>query len=160
MKINNPLSSFFLILFFSILFDLCIANDVMLHNVVNFGAKPNGKIDSSNAFLTAWDLACGSTKPSTIYVPRGNFLVKQVHFRGKCNNSEIIFRIDGTLVAPFDYNVIGNEKNWIFFQGVDGVSIVGGSLDGQGSGLWTCKASEKNCPSGATVCVKLYTLTV
>ncbi|KAM3289307.1 polygalacturonase [Capsicum chacoense] len=150
MKINNPLSSFFLILFFSILFDLCIANDVMLHNVVNFGAKPNGKIDSSNAFLTAWDLACGSTKPSTIYVPRGNFLVKQVHFRGKCNNSEIIFRIDGTLVAPFDYNVIGNEKNWIFFQGVDGVSIVGGSLDGQGSGLWTCKASEKNCPSGAT----------
>ncbi|KAF3616241.1 Polygalacturonase [Capsicum annuum] len=122
----------------------------MLHNVVNFGAKPNGKIDSSNAFLTAWDLACGSTKPSTIYVPRGNFLVKQVHFRGKCNNSEIIFRIDGTLVAPFDYNVIGNEKNWIFFQGVDGVSIVGGSLDGQGSGLWTCKASEKNCPSGAT----------
>ncbi|KAK3035406.1 hypothetical protein RJ639_032934 [Escallonia herrerae] len=30
------------------------------------------------------------------------------------------------------------------------VSIDGGILDGQGTGLWACKASSKLCPSGAT----------
>ncbi|CAN4104510.1 unnamed protein product [Withania somnifera] len=149
---NNPLSSFFLISLFSIFFiTISIADyDVMLFNVVKFGAKPDGKTDSSNALLTAWTLACGSSKPATIYLPQGNFLVKQAHFKGKCKNKAIVFRIDGTLVAPLDYDVIGNDKNWILFEGVDGVSILGGSLDGQGSGLWTCKASGKNCPRGAT----------
>ncbi|MCD9642426.1 hypothetical protein HAX54_029252 [Datura stramonium] len=149
MKTENPFSTFLLISLISIFFTESIA-DVVLFNVVNFGAKPDGKTDSSNAFLTAWDSACGSFKPATIYVPQGNFLVKQAHFKGKCNNTAMIFRIDGTLVAPFDYNVIGNAKNWILFQGVDGVSIHGGSLDGQGSSLWACKSSGKNCPRGAT----------
>ncbi|CAN4095637.1 unnamed protein product [Withania somnifera] len=148
---NNPFTSFLLISFFSIFFSISIANGhVTLFNVVNFGAKPNGKTDSSNALLTSWTLACDSSKPATIYVPQGTFLVKQAYFKGKCKNRDIIFRIDGTLVAPLEYNVIGNDKNWILFQGVDGVSILGGSLDGQGSGLWTCKASGKNCPRGAT----------
>lgn len=159
MKINNPFSSFLLISLFSVFFTKSIANNVMLLNVINFGAKSDGKTDSSNAFLTAWDSACGSSKPATIYVPKGNFSVKQVHFKGKCKNKAIIFRIDGTLVAPLDYNVIGNDQNWILFQGVDGVSILGGSLDGQGSGLWTCKSYSNNCPRGATV-FNLYILTV
>lgn len=132
----------------------------MFLNVINFGAKSDNKTDSSYAFLSAWDLACNSSKSSTIYVPKGIFLVKQAYFKGKCNNNPIIFRIDGSIVAPFDYNVIGNEKNWILFQGVDGVSIVGGNLDGQGSSLWTCKSSTKNCPRGATVRFNLYILTV
>ncbi|KAK4725965.1 hypothetical protein R3W88_030882 [Solanum pinnatisectum] len=149
MKINNPFSSILLISFFSIFFTKSIA-DVMFLSVINFGAKSDSKTDSSYAFSSAWDLACNSSKSSTIYVPKGNFLVKQVYFKGKCNNNAIIFRIDGTIAAPSDYNVIGNEKNWILFQGVDGVSILGGNLDGQGSGLWTCKSSSKNCPRGAT----------
>ncbi|XP_060171399.1 polygalacturonase-like [Lycium barbarum] len=149
MKIENPFSSFFLISLLSIFFTKSIA-DICPFNVVNYGAKPDGKTDSSNAFLTAWDSACGSSKPATIYVPQGKFLVKQAHFKGKCKNKTIMFRIDGTLVAPSDYNVIGNAKNWLLFEGVDGVSIHGGRLDGQGSGLWACKAYEKNCPRGAT----------
>ncbi|KAL6349071.1 hypothetical protein AAG906_033727 [Vitis piasezkii] len=36
------------------------------------------------------------------------------------------------------------------FQDVTGVSIIGGVLDGQGTGLWACKRSGKSCPSGAT----------
>jgi polygalacturonase len=59
--------------------------------------------------------------------------------------------MDGSLLAPTDYRVIGNAANWISFQHVDGVTVSGGILDGHGSGLWDCKQSGKNCPSGATV---------
>ncbi|MBA0697980.1 hypothetical protein Goari_021494, partial [Gossypium aridum] len=118
-------------------------------NVLSFGAKPDGTTDSTNAFLSAWTRACASTYPATIYVPKGRFLLRSVNFRGKCNNA-ISFRIDGTLVAPADYRIIGKADNWISFQYVDGVSIYGGKLDAKGTGLWACKNSGKACPSGAT----------
>ncbi|KAJ7961819.1 Polygalacturonase-like [Quillaja saponaria] len=69
---------------------------------------------------------------------------------GPCKNNAISVQIDGTLVAPSDYRVIGKTANWLLFQRVNGVSIRGGILDGRGTGLWSCKMSGKNCPSGAT----------
>lgn len=138
----------FIFLFSS--FDSAIAVTIA-YNVVSFGANPNGETDSTNAFLTAWTKACSSTGSATIYVPLGRFLVGSVVFKGKCHTNDITFRIDGTLVAPSNYAVIGNNGNWLLFDDVDGVSIIGGIIDGQGSGLWDCKKSGKNCPSGATV---------
>lgn len=128
-----------------------------IYNVMDLGAKPDGKTDSSKAFLTAWAAACRTPSPSaTIFVPPGRFLIKQMKFGGACKNKAIVFTIFGTLVAPSDYNVIGNSGYWIYFQGVDGVSIRGGILDGQGTGLWDCKNSgKKNCPMGATVTTKI-----
>ncbi|PON50582.1 Glycoside hydrolase [Trema orientale] len=120
-------------------------------NVVSLGAKGDGKTDSTKAFLSAWAKACGSVKPAVIDVPAGRFLLKNVVFSGQCKNNAITFRIAGTLVAPLDYRVIGNAGNWIFFQSVNGVTISGGILDGQGAALWACKNSAKtSCPSGAT----------
>ncbi|KAF7851385.1 hypothetical protein BT93_L4056 [Corymbia citriodora subsp. variegata] len=120
------------------------------YNVVSLGAKADGKTDSSKAFLSAWTSACGSTSAATIYVPQGRFLVRSASFNGPCKNSAIIVRIDGTLVAPSDYNVNGNAGSWIVFRHVTGVSVMGGILDGQGTGLWACKNSSKSCPTGAT----------
>ncbi|OMO97707.1 Glycoside hydrolase, family 28 [Corchorus olitorius] len=121
------------------------------YSVVDYGAKPFGNFDSTQAFVAAWTLACGSIKPATIYVPPGRFLLRNVVFRGHCKNSAITFRIDGMLVAPSDYNVIGSAGNWLIFEHVNGVSIYGGVLDGQGAGLWSCKRSGgRGCPSGAT----------
>ncbi|KAL3506683.1 hypothetical protein ACH5RR_032065 [Cinchona calisaya] len=120
------------------------------YNVLELGAKPDGKTDSTKAFSSAWTAACGSPQPATIFVPKGSYLVKQAKFYGPCKNRAISFRIDGTLLAPSDYNAIGNAGFWIQFQRVDGVSILGGILDGQGAGLWGCKASGKRCPGGAT----------
>ncbi|KAI4306358.1 hypothetical protein L6164_029642 [Bauhinia variegata] len=120
------------------------------YNVVSFGAKPDGKTDSAKAFLNAWANACRSTAPAAIYVPPGRFLLGKVVFNGQCSNKAISITIDGTLVAPSNYNAIGNAGNWLLFQHVDGVSIHGGVLDGQGTGLWACKNSGKSCPSGAT----------
>ncbi|CAJ1948812.1 unnamed protein product [Sphenostylis stenocarpa] len=126
-----------------------IAEGVTL-NVVNFGAKPDGETDSTNALLSAWGTACSSTTPTTIYVPLGRFLVGKVVFKGRCNNKGITVRIDGTLVAPSNYDAIGNCGNWLYFDDVDGVAVIGGVLDGQGIGLWACKRSGKTCPTGAT----------
>ncbi|XP_061973857.1 polygalacturonase-like [Populus nigra] len=120
------------------------------HNVLSYGAKPDGRTDSTTSFLAAWAQACGSISPSTIYVPPGRFFLQNVEFKGPCKNKAIVVRIDGTLLAPTDYRIIGNAGNWILFQNVDGLTVSGGVLDGHGSGLWDCKRSGKNCPSGAT----------
>ncbi|KAF8388649.1 hypothetical protein HHK36_027326 [Tetracentron sinense] len=121
-----------------------------VYDVVKLGAKPDGRTDSTRSFLSAWGGACASITPAMIYVPKGRFLLKSATFAGNCKNSDITIRIDGTLVAPSDYRVIGNAGNWLLFEGVTGVSIYGGILDGQGSGLWACKAAGNSCPSGAT----------
>lgn len=125
--------------------------NAVTYSVTTLGAKPDGKTDSTKAFLSAWAKACASVNPAVIYVPAGRFLLRNAVFSGPCKNSLITFRIAGTLVAPSDYRVIGNAGNWLLFQHVNGVTISGGILDGQGTGLWACKNSGKSCPSGATV---------
>ncbi|KAJ9173937.1 hypothetical protein P3X46_017020 [Hevea brasiliensis] len=120
------------------------------YNVLNYGAKPDGRTDSTQAFLAAWTQACESIMAATVHVPPGRFFLQNVAFQGPCKNNAILFRVHGTLVAPSDYTVIGNTENWIFFQYVNGVTVSGGVLDGQGPGLSACKASGMNCPSGAT----------
>ncbi|CAN1156190.1 unnamed protein product [Linum perenne] len=108
------------------------------YNITTYGAIPDGKTDSTNAFIAAWNEVCRSFSPSTIYVPTGRFSIKNLALQGPCNSS-IMFLIDGTLIAPSDYTVIGNMGTWIMFHAIDDVTISGGTLDGQGTGLWSCK---------------------
>nr|QDK56817.1 polygalacturonase [Mangifera indica] len=119
-------------------------------SVVSFGAKADGQSDSTKAFLDAWAQACGSAPAATVYLPKGRFLLRNAVFAGQCKSSKINIRIDGTLVAPSDCNAIGNSEYWLLFQQVNGVTINGGTLDGQGTALWACKNSGKSCPGGAT----------
>ncbi|KAK7841830.1 polygalacturonase [Quercus suber] len=124
--------------------------DPTIYNVVSYGAKPDGKTDSAQAFLSAWTKACASRQPATIYVPAGKFALGQVIFLGPCYNKVNVMLI-GTLVAPSDYTVLGNKPYWIVFEHIDGLTVSGnGILDGQGTSLWACKASAKSCPLGAT----------
>ncbi|KAL9251036.1 Polygalacturonase-like protein, partial [Drosera capensis] len=123
------------------------------YNAVSYGAKPDGNTDSSAAFLNMWNAACSSVSPSTIIVPAGKFLVAQpVVFSGDyCKSRGITFRILGTLVAPSNYQVFAKASYWISFIDVSRVTISGGTLDGQGAGLWTCKNNGgNNCPGGVT----------
>ncbi|KVH91039.1 polygalacturonase-like [Cynara cardunculus var. scolymus] len=124
------------------------------YNVLKFGAKGNGLLDSRNAFLKAWGLACASTNPAIIYVPIGRYLIASaITFTGQgCKSKSITINIDGTLVAPStNYYAIGNAQVWIKFYRVNHVTISGGTLDAQGAPLWACKSSGKiTCPKGAT----------
>ncbi|KAH7573676.1 hypothetical protein ACOSP7_007478 [Xanthoceras sorbifolium] len=121
------------------------------YNVLSFGAKGNGVTDSTQAFSKAWAAACASTEPTTIYVPKGRYLLGSLAFTGGCKSSDITIQIDGTLVAPADYRVLGKADNWLSFDQVSGVSFIGGALDARGSALWVCKAAGTNdCPNGAT----------
>ncbi|XP_071689545.1 polygalacturonase-like [Rutidosis leptorrhynchoides] len=139
-----------LTIFANVIFTLTTVNAVN-YNVITLGAKGDGRSDSTRAFMAAWVNACGSVTPATIYVPRGRYMVGAMQFTGPCRNGAITVRIDGTLVAPSNYFVLGHEQFWLHFYSVSGVTIVGGTLDAQGAGLWACKASRsRNCPDGAT----------
>lgn len=150
--LHTPIIAFSSALFF-VLHRCLILAAAAKYDVVSLGAIPGGKTHSSEAFLRAWKSACGSPGPATIYVPGGRFLVeKPIEFAGPCRGGPIGIRIDGSLVAPSDYKVIGSSYSWLSFRQVDGVSLSGGILDGQGSGLWKCKdSSAGNCPTGASV---------
>ncbi|XP_027118890.1 polygalacturonase [Coffea arabica] len=137
----------FVVTFLSFLLNQSMAI-VGRYNVLELGAKADGNTDSTESLLSAWAAACGSSKPSTILVPKGRFLVKRVQFSGPCKNKVINFRIRGTLVAPSDHEVLGNAGYWLHFQNVDGVTIHGGILDARGAGLWACKAAGNGCSSG------------
>ncbi|XP_042483410.1 polygalacturonase-like [Macadamia integrifolia] len=117
-------------------------------NIIDHGARGDGITDVSQAFLAAWAIACKSSQPTTIYVPPKRFFTSPIVFQGPCKNSRITFQMEGTLVAP-DYKKMESSTNWLMFHGVQGVSIIGGYLDGRGTSLWACKAAGRNCPAGA-----------
>ncbi|KAJ0972959.1 hypothetical protein J5N97_020918 [Dioscorea zingiberensis] len=117
------------------------------YNVINFGAKPDGRTDSAKAFLSAWTAACASKNPASITIPSGNFLVSQALFKGPCNNAAMKITISGTIIAPSGYS---SMTDWITFKYVQGLSIFGGTLDGRGQAFWACKLARRSCPQGAT----------
>ncbi|KAI3848295.1 hypothetical protein MKX03_003063 [Papaver bracteatum] len=129
------------------------AREVVYNVVTKFGANPDGKTDATNSFLIAWKTACNSAgyNSAIIYVPRGKYVLNQAIFKGQCkNNIYITFQIDGILLSPKDYSVLGQTGKWIAFEDVSRVSIKGGTIDARGMALWSCKLAEKKCPAGAT----------
>ncbi|KAL2248808.1 polygalacturonase [Sesamum indicum] len=131
-----------------LLLHFLFGNAALTFNVIKFGAKADGKTDATQPFLRAWASACNSMVTSTIYVPKGSFLIRFAEFRGPCK-SAIKLRIDGTLIAPKDYRALGNSGNWILFIQVNRISVIGGALDAMGDGVWKCKKAGQNCPVGA-----------
>ncbi|ONK57887.1 uncharacterized protein A4U43_C09F5230 [Asparagus officinalis] len=116
------------------------------YNVVDFGARPDGQTDSADAFLKAWGMACRSREPSIVYIPQGNFYVSSALFWGPCKNS-ILVLIKGTIIAT---SSIGSSAiKWLEFQNVQGLTILGGTLDGRGQALWACKLAHRSCPLGS-----------
>ncbi|CAL9025149.1 unnamed protein product [Prunus brigantina] len=92
-----------LLMILYILHQSCVAESTLVFNVLSFGAKPNGVIDSTRAFLDVWTAACASSDSTTIRVPKGRYLLRNA----------MVFK----------------ANNWLSFEGVTGVSIIGGALD-------------------------------
>ncbi|XP_042067158.1 polygalacturonase-like [Salvia splendens] len=120
--------TFFLVLNIATLLQICIAKS---YNVVDFGARADGKTDSSSALLKAWVAACSSGSESTVLVPQGTFLVDSVSLYGPCKN-KMQFQLLGNIVAP-SYESLSNHQSWISFNNVDGLSFIGGgTIDAKG----------------------------
>lgn len=134
------------LLFFHLILHSCLA-----YNVVSFGARGDGRTDSTTAFLRTWSAACNSDSPANVDIPRGTYLVRTLSLNGPCRR-RIEFRIYGTLIAPVNYNAIGNSEFWIMFYKVSGLSVYGsGAINANGHGYWSCRKSGGSCPQGARV---------
>ncbi|RWW00988.1 hypothetical protein BHE74_00018963 [Ensete ventricosum] len=137
-----------LLLLLLFVFDDHVPYGEAAYSIADYGAKSDGRTDSTKSLLAAWEAACGSAGSATMYVPAGDFLVGQATFAGPCSSSKITVQIDGTLVSPSD---LGGAGDWLVFHHVEGVSVYGGTVDGRGSSLWACKAAGRSCAAGASV---------
>lgn len=136
-----------------------LAFPIGAYNVVHFGARGDGRTDSTASFLRAWKAACSSSRPSSVYVPRGIFLLKTASFNGPCTSNRIQFQIDGTLVAPHHHFALGNSGFWIMFYKVSGLSIHGGTIDARGARYWSCRKHDGNCPAAPQVKYVMFLIT-
>nr|GMD68906.1 exopolygalacturonase clone GBGE184-like [Ipomoea batatas] len=113
-------------------------------DVTKFGAKPNGKGDSTMAMMRAWNKACHSPGPAKLLIPRGKFKTGETVFQGPCTASKrMTVEIQGTLIADNDLSAY-TSFYWIMFEHVDNVVVTGGgTINGRGEAVWKFDAGEK-----------------
>ncbi|KAK8613823.1 hypothetical protein V6N13_101579 [Hibiscus sabdariffa] len=107
-------------------------------DVLHFGAKGDGKTDDTKAFQAAWAAAC-KVEASTVVVPAEYiFLVGPISFSGPYCQANIVFQLDGMIIAPTDSRPWGEGiLQWLEFTKLKGITVEGkGVIDGRGSGWW------------------------
>ncbi|KAI4348177.1 hypothetical protein L6164_008931 [Bauhinia variegata] len=107
-------------------------------NVLDFGAKGDGHADDTKAFQAAWAAAC-KVESSTLVIPSGSvFLVKPISFSGPNCAQNIVFQLDGKIIAPTSSAAWGSGiLQWLEFTKLSKITIRGkGIIDGQGSVWW------------------------
>ncbi|KAG6573735.1 Polygalacturonase, partial [Cucurbita argyrosperma subsp. sororia] len=106
-----------------------------MFNVLNFGARGDGVTDDTKAFQDTWKASC-KVAASTFIVPSNYvFLLSPISFSGPYCQPDIIFQLDGTIIAPTDFKVWGKGLlQWLQFTKLIGLTIQGhGVIDGRGS---------------------------
>ncbi|KAK6931043.1 Glycoside hydrolase, family 28 [Dillenia turbinata] len=107
-------------------------------NVLDFGAKGDGDTDDTKAFQAAWASAC-KVEGSTIIVPSEHeFLVGPISFSGPNCEANIVFQLEGTIIAPTNAKAWGSGLlQWLEFTKLRGITVQGkGTIDGRGSVWW------------------------
>ncbi|CAO2187805.1 unnamed protein product [Urochloa humidicola] len=103
-------------------------------NVKNYGSKGNGIVDDTKPLMSAWKAACAAVGAVTLVVPAGTYYIGPVQFHGPCKASTLTFQLQGMLKAATDLKRFGND--WIEFGWVNGLTVTGGIIDGQGASSW------------------------
>ncbi|XWS72917.1 hypothetical protein CRYUN_Cryun02cG0080800 [Craigia yunnanensis] len=110
-------------------------------DVLDFGAVGDGTVDSSEAFLKAWNFVCSRETENVILIVPENqtFLLHPVTFSGPCKGKEIKFLILGRIVSPISPKTWEglDQGKWLTFYGVYGLKVKGtGEINGRGWGWW------------------------
>ncbi|KAL2530604.1 exopolygalacturonase-like [Forsythia ovata] len=72
----------------------------MIFNVLNFGAKPGQRQESTQAFIQAWDAVCNFNGRVRLLIPPGVYKLSETTFGGPCKSQfPIIVQVQGTLQA-------------------------------------------------------------
>ncbi|CAD6230684.1 unnamed protein product [Miscanthus lutarioriparius] len=119
-------------------------SQVAVFNVVDFGAKGDGVTDDTKAFEGAWAAACNQG-PSTVLVPPElEFLVGPISFSGPYCKPNIVFQLEGTILAPTSAKSWGSGLlQWLEFTKLSGIVIQGsGIINGRGQQWWTYSDPE------------------
>ncbi|KAK1383827.1 Glycoside hydrolase, family 28 [Heracleum sosnowskyi] len=120
---------------------LSAGSDNTIFNVLDYGAKGDGATDDTKAFEAAWVDTC-KVEASTMMIPSGSvFLVKPISFSGPNCEPNIVFQLDGKIIAPTNAQAWGSGLlQWLEFTKLQGITVRGkGIIDGQGSVWWTKK---------------------
>ncbi|CAI0409335.1 unnamed protein product [Linum tenue] len=103
-------------------------SNAKVFDVRRYGAKPDGKSDSSEAFLAAWNDACKYEGKARVVVPPGEFVTDAIMFLGPCKGS-MGFIMKGRLSPP---DRLSDPAKWITFRYVNGLMVSGhGTFDGR-----------------------------
>ncbi|KAE8658777.1 exopolygalacturonase-like [Hibiscus syriacus] len=119
-----------------------VGSDVKSFNVLDYGAKADGKTDSSINFIRTFKAACNFRGDAMMVIPKGNFLIGPVLFSGPCfNPSPLIVQAEGMVKAQSDISYFtggADNTDWITFQSLkNGVILTGdGTFHGQGALTW------------------------
>ncbi|KAK8704038.1 hypothetical protein V6N13_047673 [Hibiscus sabdariffa] len=130
-----------------------VGPDFKAFNVLEHGAKADGRTDSSINFIRTFEAACNFHGNAMMVIPDGVFLIGPVLFSGPCfNPSLLIVQVNGIVKAQSNmayYRGDGEDDiDWITFQAIDGLILTGrGAFHGQGSAVWRFNecARKSNC---------------
>nr|GMC78970.1 exopolygalacturonase clone GBGA483-like [Ipomoea batatas] len=105
-----------------------------IFDVMKFGAKADGKTDDSKAFVGAWGAACKAAGANTI-TAAGKYMAGPILFQGPCKGAITIEAHKMIMTAlPDPYAFKGQP--WVTFSSVHGLTINGGTFDGNGAAAW------------------------
>ncbi|KAL1565634.1 galacturonan 1,4-alpha-galacturonidase [Salvia divinorum] len=120
-------------------------------NVLDFGAKGDGTTDDTKAFKAAWAAAC-KVEASVFNVPPDHvFHVGPVSFSGPYCQHNIVFQLDGTIIAPKSSTPWGSGLlQWLQFTKLVGLTIKGsGTIDGNGAVWWQIASDDDDLVSSS-----------
>ncbi|XP_071686667.1 polygalacturonase-like isoform X2 [Rutidosis leptorrhynchoides] len=100
--------------------------------------------------MNAWNEACGGAPPNTLLFPPGTYMAfPHIKLTGPCKGPIEIKATGATIKAPSDLTLF-KKDTWIYISFVDGLTMTGGTFDGQGQQSWR----TKNCNNDKAACTK------
>ncbi|XP_039018147.1 polygalacturonase At1g48100-like [Hibiscus syriacus] len=100
--------------------------------------------NAMQAFRDAWMDACKVVNSAVLVPARFTFLVGPVSFDGSNCQPNIVFKLEGTIIAPDPRAWHNGTSQWIVFAKLNrGVTVTGrGIIDGRGLGWWNRKSTR------------------